>query len=592
MGRSKQNDSAMRTSQIRSTQRGTVKAIILLLLALFGWPNLTAAQTYTLAPSPHLFALDASGNIINAGCIWTYLTGTSTLATTYTTSSGTANANPILASSSGQFVAFLQPGTVYRFVYEAIPCSASSHGSVLATRDGIAAVPVSGLNVDVSGTAGETLTLADLVYLSATDGSWYRADADATATSTTAVEVGFATAAASSAASVTVRIAGRMTGLSLTAGEIYYASATAAGLTATPPTNARCIGKADSTTTLILPCDDAGTRLPDSDGTHSLVVKTTSDLTADRLLTIVPGDAARTVTLSGNLTVTADATIPVAVRFKPPQGRCSLTTALPVTVADVTAATTLYYALYGGNNVTLYNGSSAWVDVTIAQLSIAVPATTATVYDVFIDYTAGVPALEVVAWTNGTTRATALAIQDGVYVQTADTDSLYVCTFRTTGVSGQTEDSVLNRLVWNYYNRVPRALQVIDTTDTWDYTTATWRQAGASAANQVAVVVGVAEVSVGLSLDAVFSNTNASIKGTVGVGYDSTSTIIAGPRQTSQTATTLFNPIHSAITHAPAVGYHYYSWNEYSEATGTTTWYGDAGAAFIQSGMTGTLSGG
>ena len=38
----------------------------------------------------------------------------------------------------------------------------------------------------------------------------------------------------------------------------------------------------------------------------------------------------------------------------------------------------------------------------------------------------------------------------------------------------------------------------------------------------------------------------------------------------------------------PAVGYHYYTWLEYSnqEAAGTTTWYGDNGAAVIQTGIT------
>ena len=240
----------------------TPNQIILAILALLAFvlPSPAFSQTYTLAPSPHLVALNNSGTIISSGCVWTYLTGTSTPATTYTTSSGTANANPIIADSAGRFVAFLQPGTTYRFVYENTPCSASSHGTVLATRDGVAAVPVSGLNVDVTGTAGETLALADLIYLS--DGSggldageWYRADADNTYSSSAATSIGFATAAASANATVTVRIAGRMTGLSLAAGSVYYASATAAALTTTRPSNTVCIGKADSTTTLVLPCN-------------------------------------------------------------------------------------------------------------------------------------------------------------------------------------------------------------------------------------------------------------------------------------------------------------------------------------------------
>ena len=531
----------MRQSQIRSSQR-VLNRISLWILALLAFASPAASQTYTLAPSPHLFALDASGNIINAGCVWTYLTGTSTPAATYTTSAGTANANPIIAGSNGQFVAFLQPGTVYRFVYEAIPCSASSHGSVLATRDGVAAVPVSGLNVDVSGTAGETLTLADLVYLSATDGSWYRADADATATSTTAVAVGFATAAASSGASVTVRLAGRMTGLSLTAGDVYYVSATAAALTATPPTNTRCVGKADSTTTLILPCGESALSYP-----------------------------------------------------RTPQGRCTLTSATPVTTSDVTAATTLYYALYGGHQITLYDGSERWVDLSFSELSIAVPATTATMYDVFVDYTAGVPALEAVAWTNDTTRATALALQNGVYVQTADTDSLYVCSFRTTGVSGQTEHSFAKRYVWNYYNRVPQPMRVIDTANSWTYSTATWRQADANAANQLDFVVGVAEVMVNARVMAFPQNDMAagSTYMSVGIGVDSTSAVVASQVMVPAVAIVAGMSVMAYAEHVAfsAVGRHTWVWLEQATAAGTTSWIGDNGSTTRQSGMVGWVEG-
>ena len=572
-------------------------------LLAFVLPSPAFSQTYTLAPSPHLVALNNSGTIISSGCIWTYLTGTSTEAATYTTSSGTQNANPIIADSAGRFVAFLQPGTVYRFVYENTPCSASSHGTVLATRDGIAAVPTRGLNVDVTGTAGETLTLADLIYLS--DGSggldageWYRADADNTYSSITATSVGFATAAAAANGTVTVRIGGRMTGLSLTAGEIYYASATAAALASTPPTNARCVGKADGTTSIILPCDTPDVRLPDSDGTHSLVVTTTSDLTADRLLTLAPGDAARTVTISGNATISQDYSTTAAPSFnafRTPQGRCTLTSATPVTSADVTAATTLRYALYGGNQITLYDGSTRWVQMAFTELSLAVPATTNTMYDVFVDYTAGVPALEAVAWTNDTTRATALALQNGVYVQTSDTDSLYVCSFRTTAVSGQTEDSYARRLVWNYYNRVERPLRVFDTTATWTYSVATIRQANGAATNQVDVVIGVdGAAMLNLTVMALSSNNNANIERRIHIGEDSTTTAMTVALSNRVTVTAANEEVTHVVVlrHYPAVGRHFYAWLEWSTATVTTTWNGvPIGAANSQSGLVGSIEG-
>lgn len=46
--------------------------------------------------------------------------------------------------------------------------------------------------------------------------------------------------------------------------------------------------------------------IEDSDSSHYLVIKTTSNLTANRNFTIVPGDAARTLTMAGNITTAAD----------------------------------------------------------------------------------------------------------------------------------------------------------------------------------------------------------------------------------------------------------------------------------------------
>jgi len=53
--------------------------------------------------------------------------------------------------------------------------------------------------------------------------------------------------------------------------------------------------------TLTLP--NAGLKLLDTDASHSLIFKPGSNLTADRILTITTGDAARTITLSGNPTL-------------------------------------------------------------------------------------------------------------------------------------------------------------------------------------------------------------------------------------------------------------------------------------------------
>jgi hypothetical protein len=115
----------------------------------------------------------------------------------------------------------------------------------------------SSANVDLAGTAGETMTAGEVAYLS--DGSdsknagqWYLADADFTYASVTP-QVAVVVADVTAAATGLFRTNGKITGLSgLTPGALYYVSETAGELTATRPGNARFIGQAESTTVLVV----------------------------------------------------------------------------------------------------------------------------------------------------------------------------------------------------------------------------------------------------------------------------------------------------------------------------------------------------
>lgn len=233
-------------------------ASILLLLA-----GRLQAQTYTLAPAPYQTEQNTSGAIVVNGCIWTYAAGTTTPIATYTDTSGTLNGNPIIADSSGRFVAYLLPGTNYKFVYELTPCSApSTHGTVLKTQDNIQGVPASSANVDIGGTAGEALSAGQCAYLSdgsgsKTPGQWYKCDS-ANTYSSTLPTVGLPVAAIASATTGTFRVAGSITGLSsLTAGAPFYVSNTPGTLTGTAPANRRLVGNADTTTSLIVAANPA-----------------------------------------------------------------------------------------------------------------------------------------------------------------------------------------------------------------------------------------------------------------------------------------------------------------------------------------------
>ena len=545
MGSRRQKDSAMATSQIRSSQRGTVKGLILLLLALCGWPNPAASQTYTIMPAPYGTVLDNSGNIVNAGCVWTYLAGGTTPTTTYTTSSGTANANPIIADSAGRFVAYLTPGTSYKFTYENVPCSASSHGTVLKTQDNIAAVPVSGLNVDVDCTVGVTVAAGDLLYVSdgsnsLNDGQCYLADADLFYASIHPV-LGFATAAITSGTSGTIRVAGRITGLSsLTAGDTYYVSATAGGVTATAPANARSVGQALSTT--------------------SIAINIASAWILD----------------AGQNLNTMD-------------GRLTLTTALPVTVADVTAAATIYYTPYKGNRVTLFDGSR-WKAYSFSELSLTATCTASNMYDIWVYDNAGTLTLESLIWTNTTTRATALVLQNGVNVKTGATTRRYVGSFYCTATN-QTEDSFARRMLWNYYNRVRRPMRVLEATDTWTYGTTTYRQANAAATNQLDFVVGVAEVELHAEVQVGGTADTINDDVVIAIGLDSTTTPATGNLRTNVGEAVVGADVilRSVLDTYPTVGRHIAVWLELADAT--WTFYGDNGGTTYQSGMTGVIEG-
>jgi len=216
------------------------------------------------------------------------------------------------------------------------------------------------------------------------------------------------------------------------------------------------------------------------------------------------------------------------------QCRLTLTTGTPVTIADVTAGTTLYLTPYGGNAISLYTVASGWagypldeISINLAGLSAATQPYTndpaaggnitlnmtdttkfrlgdrvrvsssagaedATIvgtshnanitvdwlalnhtttnplvsvalpYDVFCYYD-GTPKLALVVWTKWNTRATALTTQDSVYVKDGDATWRYVGTILIDRAGGACTDSVTNRGVWNYYNRVLRPMYATHT---------------------------------------------------------------------------------------------------------------------------------
>lgn len=506
------------------------------------------SQSYTLAPAVFPSPLDGSGNIVVGGCIWTYAAGTTSAISTYSNNAGALNSNPIIVDINGRYVAYLLAGTNYKFVFETA-CTPPAHGGALSTQDNISGLPASAATVDVSGTVGETIAAGNCAYLSDGSGSknagqWYKCDV-ANFYSSALPELGMVPNAITSGNTGTIRLAGTLSGLSaLSVGAEYFVGA-AGAITSTMPALARHLGHADSATTFVLTSNPA----PPLD----------SDNAVDDF-------------------------------------RLTLTTAVPVTSADVTAATTIYATPYRGNRISLTDSSGRSTVFNSIEFSIAVPATTNTMYDVFAYSNAGTPTLELLAWTNDTTRATALVMTTtGFYTKSGDLTRRYLGSVRTTAVSGQTEDSgfgctTAKRYLWNYYNRVRRPLCRYEATSSWTYTLSATRQANGAAANQVEAVIGIAETTLDLQLTVAAAN-SAGANVTVGIGEDSTTTYVVGSILFALSGGP--TPISGRLVKTPAVGKHVYSWNEWSTAAGTTTWHANTGSVggTITAGLAGWIEG-
>lgn len=246
-----------------------------------------------------------------------------------------------------------------------------------------------------------------------------------------------------------------------------------------------------------------------------------------------------------------------------PSGRLTLTTATPVTTADVTAATTVYYTPYTGNMISLYDGAR-WIPVIFTEKSLSIAAFTASKpYDIFGYLSSGTLALEGLVWTNATTRATALAYQNGRLVKSGAATRLYLGTIYINSSGGQTDDSEAKRNVWNYYNRVIRKIYTYEATG-HTYATATWRLWNNSTTNNNReFTIGVAENAVTIGLYAAGQAADTSHPWYIGVSYDVTNATLDTPARLSS-AINVNMEMGSCINHVPGIGNHYYAVVEYA----------------------------
>lgn len=259
-------------------------------------------------------------------------------------------------------------------------------------------------------------------------------------------------------------------------------------------------------------------------------------------------------------------------------GRLTLESGVPVSTSDQTAKTSLYYTPYIHDQIGLYDGTS-WKLYAFTEITLALGTlTSGKNYDVFLYDSSGTLTLELLAWTDDTTRATALALTNGVYLKTGALTRRYVGTIRTTATT-TTEDSEVKRFVFNANNRLARKVYKNESANSWTYTSATWRQARAQAANQVEVVVGLQLDVLDLVVWVIISESVSGAYPSAGIGINQTANSDAPTYGTStfMGAAALANAVLSvtaAMSHIPRLGYSFYAWVERTnQATGTVTWY-------------------
>lgn len=271
-------------------------------------------------------------------------------------------------------------------------------------------------------------------------------------------------------------------------------------------------------------------------------------------------------------------------------GRLTLASGTPVTTADQTAKTVIYWVPYYSANIALWTGQS-WVEVNSDEVSVNVPSTTNTVFDIFgyLNQSGGL-SLETTNWTNDTTRAVSISLTDGLITKSTDKTRLLLGTSRTTGVSGKTEDSFSKRWLSNMFNREIRPMLASDATAVWTYTLNTYRQANANTANQCDWVTCFELHPVYLQCSGVGVNDTTAMVGAIGIGIDSTSVDSSTRRGAGQ----LLNlgiqlPLSAEYYGYAGNGRHFGAWLEKCAAVGTTVWVGTT--TEIKSGISGYIYG-
>lgn len=251
------------------------------------------------------------------------------------------------------------------------------------------------------------------------------------------------------------------------------------------------------------------------------------------------------------------------------QGRITVTSNTPYINSSANQGT-IYFTPTTGSTIGLYDGSSNWQILTFAQISLALSISSGSNYDVFVYNNAGTLALELSsAWTNDTTRADALAMQDGEYVKDSDKTRRYVGTIRGSAAN-KVDDTPTKRFVWNYCNKW-RTYGLIQGSSTWALSGTAWRAANASTSYRVALVRGINDTLVtARAVIGVNSSSGSEYGFATGVGVDSTTVNSATLFGDTNKEANSYEQSWAQYAGYPGIGYHYLQWLERAVDSGAS----------------------
>lgn len=303
------------------------------------------------------------------------------------------------------------------------------------------------------------------------------------------------------------------------------------------------------------------------------------------------------------------------------QGRLTLQTNTPVMTTSQSAKTTLLYDCFIGANVPYYNGSSDLIDtITACEVSDAMVSAASAgqvvnnnVYDVWWVHgganriclamstavgggggwsadTAGSNTARGTGYSqldlvtrpyptnknsisncfNAATNYGPVSVNQGTYLGTvyASANGQISWTLGASGAGGTA--GLLG--VWNNYNRVNVGTRVQDSSASYTYTSATIRQARASAGNQVSYVAGRALDAVPVSYSSYVTTVAVAFATcTIGIGVDSTTAYVVSNSLVANSAAAAQGSLFAAGVVNPGVGLHVISANESSDGANANT---------------------